>query len=73
MKVKTSITLPEDLIKAIDRVDSNRSNFLEKAAREYRAAAAKARRNAQDGAILNEQWESLNREALDVLEYQDLG
>lgn len=72
VKVKTSITLPEDLLKAIDHADSNRSSFLEKAAREYLAATAKARREATDAAILNARAESLNREALDVLDYQEL-
>ena len=71
VKVKTSITLPEDLLKAIDHADSNRSNFLEKAAREYLAVTAKARREANDAAILNTRAEFLNREALDVLDYQD--
>jgi len=60
------------LLQAIDHADSNRSSFLEKAAREYLAATAKARRDAQDAAIPNARAESLNREALDVLEYQDL-
>lgn len=72
VKVKTSITLPGDLLKAIDHADSNRSSFLEKAAREYLAATAKARREANDAAILNARSESLNREALDVLDYQEL-
>ena len=72
MKVKTSITLPEDLLKAIDHAGSNRFSFLEKAAREYLAATAKARREANDAAILNARSESLNREALDVLDYQEL-
>jgi len=72
VKIKTSITLPEDLLQAIDHADSNRSSFLEKAARQYLAATAKARRDAQDAAIINARAESLNREALDVLEYQDL-
>ena len=73
VKVKTSITLPKDLLQAIDHADSNRSSFLEKAARQFLAATAKARRETQDAAILNARSESLNREALDVLEYQDLG
>lgn len=72
VKVKTSITLPLDLLEAIDHADSNRSSFLEKAAREYLASTAKARRDARDAAILNARAESLNREALEVLEYQDL-
>jgi hypothetical protein len=73
VKVKTSITLPGELLQAIDHADSNRSSFLEKAARQYLAAIAKARRESQDAAILNARAEPLNREALDVLEYQDLG
>lgn len=72
MKVKTSITLPEDLLLSIDQTDPNRSSFLEKAARQYLAALAKSRRNEKDAEILGERAESLNREALDVLEYQDL-
>ena len=72
MKVKTSITLHEDLLLSIDQTDPNRSSFLEKAARQYLAALAKSRRNEKDAEILGERAESLNREALDVLEYQDL-
>jgi len=72
VKVKTSITLPEDLLLSIDQTDPNRSSFLEKAARQYLAALAKSRRNEKDAEILGERAESLNREALDVLEYQDL-
>jgi len=72
VKVKTSITLPEDLLQAIDQIDPNRSSFIEKAARQYLAALAKSHREAQDTEILKARAESLNREALDVLEYQDL-
>ncbi len=72
MKVKTSITLPEDLLQAIDQTDPNRSSFIERAAREYLAALAKSRREAKDAQILNARAESLNRQAADVLDYQDL-
>ena len=72
MKVKTSITLPEDLLQAIDQTDPNRSSFIEKASRQYLAALAKSRREAQDAKILNASVDSLNRQALDVLDYQDL-
>jgi len=72
VKVKTSITLPEDLLRAIDQTDPNRSSFIEKAARQYLATLSKSRREAQDAEILNAHAEALNREALDVLEYQDL-
>jgi len=72
MKVKTSITLPEDLLQDIDRVDSNRSSFLERAARQYLAAMEKARRQARDATILDAHAKQLNEEALDVLDYQGL-
>jgi metal-responsive CopG/Arc/MetJ family transcriptional regulator len=73
VRVKTSITLPKQLLQQIDQTDSNRSSFLERAAREYLAQVDKRRRQARDAAILNARAERLNREALDVLEYQDLG
>jgi metal-responsive CopG/Arc/MetJ family transcriptional regulator len=72
VKVKTSITLPDDLLEEIDRAGSNRSMFLERAARQYLAQMEKSRREAQDSAILEAHSERLNKEALDVLEYQDL-
>ena len=72
MRVKTSVTLPESLLGAIDRVHSNRSAFLERAARQYLAQLAKTRRDARDSEILNTQDLRLNREAADVLEYQIL-
>jgi metal-responsive CopG/Arc/MetJ family transcriptional regulator len=72
VKIKTSVTLPNDLLEKIDRADSNRSSFLEKAARQYLARMEKARRDARDAVILDTRAERLNREALDVLEYQNL-
>ena len=73
MKVKTSVTLSADLLEEIDRTESNRSVFLESAARHYLAQLRKAQREAADTKILEAHTERLNREALDVLEYQDLG
>ncbi len=72
MRVKTSITLPEDLVRRIDRIDNNRSAFLERASREYLDRLAKAKRDAKDAAILNSQAAALNAEASDVLDYQGL-
>ena len=72
VKVKTSITLPDDLLDSIDRADSNRSAFIEKAARRYLAQLEKEMRDERDLAILNANADRLNREALDVLDYQDL-
>jgi len=72
MKVKTSVTLPSTLLEEIDRLNSNRSAFFEQAARLYLAQSAKHDRDAKDAAILERNAERLNREAADVLEYQDL-
>jgi metal-responsive CopG/Arc/MetJ family transcriptional regulator len=72
MKVKTSVTLPRALLDEIDRVNPNRSAFLEQAARLYLEKAAKRDRDTKDAAILNRNAERLNREAADVLDYQDL-
>ena len=72
MRVKTSITLPEELLKSIDRADSNRSAFIERASRAYLARLEKARREAKDAEIINRNATRLNQEAMDVLEYQGL-
>jgi metal-responsive CopG/Arc/MetJ family transcriptional regulator len=71
MRVKTSVTLPSTLLEEIDRVDSNRSAFLEKAAVSYLARRAKAERDARDAAILDRVAGELNEQS-DVLEFQGL-
>ncbi|MEZ4713201.1 MAG: hypothetical protein R3A44_38790 [Caldilineaceae bacterium] len=73
MKIKTSITLSEELLKTIDEfVDErmNRSLFLESAAWEYIARLRRSQENERDLAILNERADYLNAEVLDVLDYQ---
>jgi len=73
MKIKTSVTLSEELVSAIDRyVDrfETRSAFIEAAARTYIAKLARDERNARDLEIINRQAARLNSEALDVLSYQ---
>ena len=72
MRVKTSVTLPDDLLQEIDKAGSNRSGFLERAARKYLAELNRNQRDQRDAEILNAHADRLNREALDVLEYQDL-
>ncbi|MEW6366606.1 MAG: hypothetical protein AB1714_18410 [Acidobacteriota bacterium] len=74
-KVKTSVTLSRKLLRAIDRTGRrvNRSEFIEKAAWTLIERKAKAERDARDLEILNANADDLNAEALDVLEYQDLG
>jgi metal-responsive CopG/Arc/MetJ family transcriptional regulator len=73
MKVKTSITLSEDLLEAIDQRSSqfkNRSDFIEAAIRAYISQIIRDEQNAKDLAILNSQADRLNQEAADVLTYQ---
>ena len=73
MKVKTSITLSEELIHKIDALSSHygtRSALIERAVQDFLAAEAKRQRETQDLEILNRRAEALNAEAKDVLLYQ---
>lgn len=73
MKTKTSITLSDDVLKAIDRLSGqsgNRSEFIEIALRAYIAQVMRKERNARDLDIINQNAGRLNEEALDVLAYQ---
>jgi metal-responsive CopG/Arc/MetJ family transcriptional regulator len=73
MKMKTSITISEDLIQRIDAFyggHKNRSEFIEKAVRDYLEMQAKKNRDMDDFAILNRKACKLNKEAADVLTYQ---
>lgn len=73
MKIKTSITLSEDVIKAMDKLSGqhkNRSEFIELAVRTYIAQLIRQQRNARDLELINQRAERLNKEARDVLAYQ---
>jgi metal-responsive CopG/Arc/MetJ family transcriptional regulator len=73
MKVKTSITLSEELLDAIDKQSSqfkNRSDFIEAAVRAYIANIIRDEQDSRDLAIINREADRLNREAADVLAYQ---
>ena len=73
MKVKTSITLSEDLLDAIDKRSGqfkNRSDFIETAMRFYIGRIIIEEQNARDLDIINRQADRLNQEAIDVLAYQ---
>jgi metal-responsive CopG/Arc/MetJ family transcriptional regulator len=73
MKVKTSVTLSDDLLKAIDEYSGphkNRSEFIEKALRNYISWVIRERQNARDLEIINRKANRLNAEAADVLSYQ---
>ncbi|MFN7935436.1 MAG: hypothetical protein U0R19_19055 [Bryobacteraceae bacterium] len=58
MRVKTSITLPQEL--------------LERAAEAYLRDLARQKRDARDIRILEKNAERLNREAEDVVDYQKI-
>ncbi|MCL4265141.1 MAG: ribbon-helix-helix protein, CopG family [Anaerolineae bacterium] len=73
MKVKTSITLSEDLLETIDVMSAsykNRSEFIEYALRKAIAQMRRNDRNARDIEIINRHLDELNAEAEDVLGYQ---
>ena len=72
MKVKTSITLSEDILEAMDELlgGKNRSAFIEAALRIYMRLLKKRERDLRDLEILNKKSERLNQEAEDVLSYQ---
>ena len=73
MRVKTSITIDERVLKAIDKATTrtrSRSRVIEDASREFLARRARAARENRDLAILNEAADALNREMEDVLAYQ---
>ena len=73
MKVKTSVTLSEDILRDLERVAGkgrSRSAIIESALRDYISKRAKKLRDAADLEILNKNFKRLNREASDVLTYQ---
>ena len=73
MRVKTSVTIDERVLRAIDKVTTrtrSRSRVLEDAAREYLSRRDRATREARDLAILDSAANELNRDMEDVLAYQ---
>ena len=73
MKIKTSITLSQELLTTIDdMVDTaqNRSQLLETAAWDYIAKLRRARLNQRDLEIIDQRADYLNGEIADVLAYQ---
>jgi metal-responsive CopG/Arc/MetJ family transcriptional regulator len=73
MKVKTSITLSKDIVEKIDSLSEsygNRSALIEKAVRDFITAREKLDRDYNDLEIINQQADTLNSEAKDVLSYQ---
>lgn len=73
MKIKTSVTLSEDVLEAIDaRIgpEASRSEFIEGAVRRYLSVLSRREQDARDLEIMNRHAEAMNAEASDLLDYQ---
>jgi metal-responsive CopG/Arc/MetJ family transcriptional regulator len=73
MKIKTSLTLSDDLVETLDQLagpDVSRSAFIEKILRDYIEGRAQARRNARETAAINRNAAKLNAEMADALSFQ---
>ena len=76
MKVKTSITLSQELLEAVDKQTKQqkktRSDFIETAVWAFIQRLTQDEQNARDLDIINCNADFLNQEASEVLEYQAL-
>ena len=73
MKVKTSVTLSEELVEELDDMTddgSNRSQMIERAVAEFIERERRQFRDVRDLEILNRSADELNQEIDDVLAYQ---
>ena len=73
MKVKTSVTLSEELLQAISTEASaeNRSAFIETATWEYLESRRKRLRDRREMDLISSNADLLNEEARETLEFQD--
>ncbi|MBI2337300.1 MAG: hypothetical protein HYU97_11130 [Deltaproteobacteria bacterium] len=74
MKVKTSITLSASILEQLSSLETkytNRSKLIEEAIVLFLEKIKKEVRNQNDLSILNKNSDSLNKEALEVLEFQN--
>ncbi len=75
MKIKTSLTLSEDLLETVDSMAvnyKNRSEFVEIALRKAINLMIREEQDAHDFKRINENAADLNAEAEDVLSYQTI-
>ena len=73
MKLKTSLTLSEDLIASIDKLAGSkvsRSAYIEQILREFVDGRAQARKDAREVAAINRHAAQLNVEMNDALSFQ---
>ena len=68
VRVKTSITLPGELLDRLDRPGSNRSALLERDRVACLARLESDERDRRDAEIINRKADCLNREAIKTLE-----
>lgn len=74
MKVKTSITLSEELLAALDQEKNvkNRSVLIEEATWLYLRRRRRLEREKRELEKINQDADALNEEAFDVLDFQDI-
>lgn len=74
MKVKTSVTLSEELLAAIDQqtLTKNRSVLIEEATWNYLRSRRRKEREKRELERINKNVDVLNNEALDVIDFQDI-
>ena len=72
MKVKTSISLSDDLLEALDRASDGepRSAFIERILRAYLRRRARAEAETRDLELINAAAEYFDEEMADILTYQ---
>ena len=71
-KVKTSVSLSEGLLQAVDALagKTSRSAWIERSVRASVQRALRRQRDENDMRLLNEHADSLNRESTDAIAYQ---
>ena len=71
MKVKTSVTLSEDLLRSIDeRAEGNRSEWIERVVRQHLRKLERDEIGRRDMEIYNKHADRLNAEMAEVLKDQ---
>ena len=73
MKLKTSITLEQEVITAVEeaaREGESRSQVIERLLRQSLSARERVEIDKHDRNLMNEHADELNEEAVDVLDYQ---
>ena len=73
MRVRTSITLPKELLIEVDSLvkkKHNRSDIIESALREYVAKERRGGLNKHDIEIINKNADLINKQVEETLEFQ---